>query len=220
MSLHPAPEELLLDYAAGNLPEGPALAVALQVALDPESRRIVDGLRALGGELMAAEATGDAGGFDDAQLARMLDRLEAAPVERKAVSPAPRPGFEWAPAPLRRYLGPEAAWKKRFGGFEEITLEMHGDNHRVSLLKLAPGHGLPVHRHQGDEYTIVLQGGYSDSTGNYGVGDFAVGPGVEAHQPIADPGPSCIALIVVERPIVLTGQWGRLLNPFLRQGWL
>ena len=29
MSRHPAPDELLLDYAAGVLPEGPALAVAV-----------------------------------------------------------------------------------------------------------------------------------------------------------------------------------------------
>ena len=29
---HPAPEELLLDYAAGALAAGPALAVALHVA--------------------------------------------------------------------------------------------------------------------------------------------------------------------------------------------
>ena len=41
MSRHPAPDELLLDYAAGVLPEGPALAVALHVALDPASRRMV-----------------------------------------------------------------------------------------------------------------------------------------------------------------------------------
>jgi hypothetical protein len=32
-----------------------------------------------------------------------------------------------------------------------------------------------MHRHVGDEYTVVLQGGYTDNTGNYGVGDFAVG---------------------------------------------
>ena len=50
MSRHPAPEELLLDYAAGTLPEGPALAVALHVALDPASRRTVDTLSAIGGD--------------------------------------------------------------------------------------------------------------------------------------------------------------------------
>jgi putative transcriptional regulator len=217
MSRHPAPEELLLDYATGNLSEGPALAVALQVALDPASRRTVDALTAMGGALLENE---DASGFDAAALDKVMAELGSTPVEHKPTPVQSRPGFEWAPAPLLRYLGPNAAWKKKFGGFEEITIGLHGDSHRVSLLRLDPGKGLPVHRHVGNEYTIVLQGGYTDNTGNYGVGDFAVGPGPQQHEPIADPGPPCIALIVVEKPIVLTGVWGRLLNPFLRWGWM
>jgi putative transcriptional regulator len=76
---------------------------------------------------------------------------------------------------------------------------------------------MAMHRHVGAEYTVVLQGGYADSTGNYGVGDFAVGPGPEQHEPIADPGEPCIALIVIERPIVLTGPFGRWLNPLVRR---
>ncbi len=55
MSRHPAPEELLLDYAAGALAAGPALAVALHVALDPAARRTVERLGALGGALMEGE---------------------------------------------------------------------------------------------------------------------------------------------------------------------
>ena len=68
-------------------------------------------------------------------------------------------------------------WRRVFGGFEEIRLGLHGRTHRVSLLRLEPGSGLPMHRHVADEFTVVLQGGYTDITGNYGVGDFAVGPG-------------------------------------------
>ena len=64
------------------------------------------------------------------------------------------------------------------------------------------------------------QWSYTDDTGNYGVGDFAVGPGSVRHEPIADPGDPCIALIVVERPVVLTGPWGRWLNPLIRRGWI
>jgi putative transcriptional regulator len=107
-----------------------------------------------------------------------------------------------------------------FSGLDEIRLDLHGDPHRVSLLRLEPGEGLPLHRHIANEFTIVLQGGYTDNTGNYGVGDFAVGPGAEEHEPIADPGEPCIALIVIEKPIVLTGRWARWLNPLLRWGWM
>lgn len=214
MSRHTAPEELLLDYAAGALALGPALAVALHVALDPAARRAVQRLAALGGALMEGEA---AARLDDAALERTLARLDDVAVEPRPVAPARRPGFEWAPPPLAQHIGADARWRNVLGGFEEIRLRLPGDSHRVSLLRLKPGRGLPLHRHVGAEYTVVLHGGYTDSTGNYGVGDFAVGPGPEQHEPIADPGEPCIALIVVEKPVVLTGPFGRWLNPLVRR---
>jgi len=217
MSRHPAPDELLLDYATGALPEGPALAVSLHVALDPLARRTVDRLRAVGGALLEDEAA--APDLGEAALGRVMARLEGAPVEPTAPPRQRRPGFEWPPAPLVPYLG-NKNWKRAFGGFEQIEIGLHGDSHQVSLLRLQPGKGLPVHRHVANEYTIVLQGGYTDNTGNYAVGDFAIGPGPQEHEPIADPGEPCIALIVVEKPIVLTGPWGRWLNPLLRWGWM
>jgi putative transcriptional regulator len=217
MSRHPAPDELLLDYAAGVLPEGPALAVSLHVALDPVARRAVDRLRAVGGALLEEEEAGLELG--DAAMESVMARLDGVAVEPKAAPPARRPGFEWAPPSLLPYLGAKD-WKRAFGGFEQIEIGLHGDTHRVALLRLQPGKGLPVHRHVANEFTVVLQGGYTDNTGNYGVGDFAVGPGAQQHEPIADPGEPCIALIVVEKPIVLTGAWGRWLNPLLRWGWM
>lgn len=218
MSRHPVPDELLLDYAAGVLPEGPALAVALHVALDRASRRAVGRLRDLGAALIDEEA--GAGEADDAALEQVLARLDGVPVEAPRAAAAALPGIEWAPAPLRPYLAGKG-WKRVLGGFDEIRIGLRGGGtHRVSLLRLAPGGGLPVHRHVAEEFTVVLQGGYTDGTGTYRVGDFAVGPGAQAHAPIADPGEPCIALIVVEKPIVMTGVWGRLLNPLLRRGWL
>ena len=215
MSRHPAPDELLLDFAAGALPSGPALALSLHVALDPAARRMVGRLEALGGLLMEGEGEAP---IDDAALQRTVTRLDALPVEPAPQPIVPRSGFEWAPPPLLRHLDPGARWRRVLGGFEEIRLQLPGDtSQRVSLLRLEPGRGLPVHRHVGTEYTVVLQGGYTDVTGNYGVGDFAVGPGPEQHEPIADPGPPCIALIVLERPVVLTGPWGRWLNPLVKR---
>lgn len=214
MSRHTAPEELLLDYASGALARGPALAVSLHVALDPVARRAVERLGAIGGALMEGEAEAV---LDDAALERTLARLDRIAVEPPPARQVARPGFEWAPAPLALHIGADARWRRVLGGFEEIRLRLPGDSHRVSLLRLSPGRGLPVHRHVGNEYTVVLQGGYTDSTGKYGVGDFAVGPGPEQHEPIADPGEPCIALIVVEKPVVLTGPFGRWLNPLVRR---
>lgn len=214
MSGHPAPEEMLLDYAAGALSGGPGLAVAVHVALDPVARRTVERLGALGAALMEEEPQAP---IDEAALQRTLARIDGIAVEPRPAPPVRRPGFEWAPAPLVRHMGRQAGWRRVMGGFEEIRLQLPGDGHRVSLLRLEPGKGLPMHRHEGAEYTVVLQGGYTDSTGNYGVGDFAVGPGSAEHEPIADPGEPCIALIVIEKPIVLTGPFGRWLNPLVKR---
>lgn len=221
MIRHHAPDELLLDYAAGVLPEGPALAVALHVALDPGSRRLVRRLRGVGGALLDEDPV--AADMGEAALEEALARLDDLPDDDTSIAPTTRPGvasgFDWAPAVLRPYLAGRT-WRRAFGGFEQIRLDLHGDAHGVRLLKLEPGRGLPSHRHVANEYTVVLQGGYTDNTGNYGVGDFAVGPGTQRHRPVADPGDPCIALIVLEKPIVLTSFWGRLFNPLLRRGWM
>ena len=211
----PAPEELLLDYAAGALDPAPALALSLHVALDPQARRTVDRLGMLGGALLE-EAPGEA--IDDDFLAATLAKLDGVSVEPPARPYVPRPGFEWVPAPLARHIPAGAQWRSVLGGFEEIRLNVPGRHYRTSLLKLAPGRALPAHRHVGEEFTVCLQGGYSDATGSYGVGDLAIGPGPERHEPIADPGEPCIALIVVERPVVLTGPIGRFFNPLVRRG--
>ncbi|MGE5150034.1 MAG: ChrR family anti-sigma-E factor, partial [Rhodospirillaceae bacterium] len=197
--------------------EGPALVVALHIALDPGSRRLVHRLRGVGGALFDRDP--GAADMGEAALEEALALLDGLPGDAEPVSPAVSPTFEWAPMALRPYLAGKT-WQRAFGGFEEIRLDMHGDAHRVRLLKLEPGQGLPPHRHVANEYTVVLQGGYTDNTGNYLVGDFAVGPGPQEHQPIADPGDPCIALIALEKPIVLTSFWGRLFNPLLRRGWM
>jgi putative transcriptional regulator len=217
MSRHMAPDELLLDYAAGVLPEGPALVVAIHCALDPESRRTVGRLRDVGGALLERE---EGPAFEDSALERVLAKLDGLPID-----PAPLPavaprGFEWAPAPLVPYLDATSRWRKALGGFENVPIHLQSDTHRVEILRLEPGRGLPIHHHVGNEYTIVMQGGFTDATGNYGVGDFAVGPGGHDHEPIADPGEPCIALIVLEKPIVLTGPIGRFFNPLVKRGWL
>ncbi len=215
MSRHPAPEELVLDYATGALPQAPALAVALHVALDPAARQTVDRLAAVGGALIEHEAEA---ALDGDALDRAMARLDQVAVEPRARRSAPRPGFEWAPAPLMPHIRPGMGWRRILGKFDEIRLDVPGDAYRVSLLRLEPGRGLPQHKHPGYEYTVCLQGGYTDETGSYSVGDFAVGTGAQQHEPIADPGEPCIALIVVEKPITLTGPWGRWLNPLVSRG--
>ena len=137
MSRHPAPDELLLDYAAGVLPEGPALAVALHVALDPAAQRTVGRLHGVGGALARGRSWRRI--WARRRSSEALARLDG----RRRSSPRPSPPA--APAGLRVGAGAAACpisaskdWKHAFGGFEEIELGLHGDTHRVALLRCSP----------------------------------------------------------------------------------
>ena len=95
MSRHPASEDLLFDYATGALAEGPALAVALHVALDRASRRTVDTLHAVGGALLDREPASE---MDETSLESVLSRLDGVTVQDRPRAPP----TAWSVSTVRR----------------------------------------------------------------------------------------------------------------------
>lgn len=217
MIRNPAPSELLLDYASGALAEGPALLVASHLAYSQEARADVAALEAAAGEMLASMP---AEALSDDALARTLARIDAEPASAPTTPPeadAVRIVGTAIPMALRRYLHDDAHWRPALGGFEEIELPLGDKSYRATLIRMAAGRGLPVHRHAGSEYTLVLAGGFSDGRGRFDRGDICVAdPSVE-HKPVADSDGPCVCLVVAEAPVRLTGLFGRLLNPFLKR---
>lgn len=82
----------------------------------------------------------------------------------------------------------------------------------ASFLRCRPGAAIPSHTHQGREAVLVLQGGFSDAGGHYGVGDIAVSDGSIDHRPVADRTLECIIFIVLEAPVRLTGRLGSFIQ--------
>jgi putative transcriptional regulator len=217
MIRHPAPSELLLDYASGTLAEGPALLVAAHLAYSEEARADVAALEAAAGAMLASTPME---ALDDDALARTLARIDAAP----APAPAERSRDDALqivgtaiPTPLRRYLPQDARWRPALGGIEEIELPLAHKSYRATLMRIGAGRGLPVHRHAGSEYTLVLAGGFADGRERFDRGDICVADPAVEHKPVADADQPCICLVVAEAPVVLTGFFGRLLNPFLKR---
>ena len=119
---------------------------------------------------------------------------------------------------LEGFIGMKVAdvpWKKVMPGLAEYRLP-DVDGCEVSLLRIEGGRAMPVHTHHGSEITVVVQGGFSDDNGHYGVGDIAYADDEVNHKPIADAGEVCICFAVVDAPVRLTGPLGRLVNPFRR----
>ncbi|TVR96743.1 MAG: cupin domain-containing protein [Rhodospirillales bacterium] len=220
---HHPPLELLFDYAAGTLPEPVALAVATHASMCPACRDEISAVEALGGALLETlEPVAMSATSLDAVLAR-LDEPEATPVTVSAARAASGVA-SFLPGPLRRYLGEvlpggwdRLPWRRVTRSLEELRLPMSVQGFKASLMRLAPGSTVPVHTHRGQEFTLVLAGGFSDETGEYLPGDFACKDQTHVHRPVVDTDEPCISLVVLDAPLKLTGMMGRLVNPFINR---
>ena len=63
----------------------------------------------------------------------------------------------------------------------------------TSIVRYAPGSRFPVHRHGGGEEILVLEGVFSDETGDNPAGSYLRNPPGTAHAPFSEPG--CVILV-------------------------
>ena len=221
MPQHHPSGEVLLRYATGSMGEPMALLVATHLALCPDCRRDVAAFEALGGAELEGEPPSD---VDDSSLVRILAKIDSSPTRnRNAIRFPVLQEREHAdvrlPQPLRGFLGEgldALGWRYR-SGIAEVSLFSDRGDVRTRLLRIKPGTAIPEHSHRGPECTLVLTGGFTDSTGHYTRGDVASADPSVQHRPVADHGEDCICLAVTEGSLQFTGPVARLLGPlFLR----
>jgi putative transcriptional regulator len=212
---HHPDSDLLLAYATGTLAQAPSLVVATHLALCPHCRAEVAEMEAIGGALLSADA-GMA--VSDGLLSTVLTRLDgpppAQPPRRRQAPVGPSPVL---PEPLRSYIGGDIdriRWRRTIPGLHEADVKCAGGS--VRMMRIRSGMGMPQHTHRGDEFTLVLAGGFSDDTGHYLRGDFAATDPSVDHRPIADDDGDCICLAFTDAPLRLTGRFLRWLNPLMR----
>ncbi|MEI9985832.1 MAG: ChrR family anti-sigma-E factor [Aliidongia sp.] len=211
--LHPD-DGYLLDYATGNLATPFAVLIASHLTLCPACRNTVRAFEGVGGALLrTAEPTSVAAD----RLATVMQRLDR-PLTVAAPPPPPAlSGFGHLPRPLQRFLAelPERPfWRRAFFGLETVRIPRFGDV-RSRLMRIAPGGAIPRHTHQGNELLIVLDGGYSDHTGEYDRGDVAYGDAGLVHKPRADAERGCLCFSVWDAPPRMVGLLAPLLNRLL-----
>ena len=205
------PNELLVDYAAGSMPEPVALAVATHIWFCDLCRDRVAALEGIGGVLIDDLAAEE--GIDDDELDAVMIRLdEITPPDVTAPGPGDVAG------PLRSYVGPSMAtlkWRHLGGALDEHRIDHGVHGYRTSLLRIKPGRKMPSHVHSGQEISVILSGSYSDNRGQYTAGDFVLEDQTHEHSPIAGSDEPCICLAVLDAPLKFTGRLSRILNPFV-----
>ena len=114
------------------------------------------------------------------------------------------------PKVLAKAAAEGLVWKQLGGGINQAELSLD-DETQCEFIYMKPGSQTPVHKHQGSEFTLVLDGSFSDELGHYNPSDFIARSGSDVHQPRSEEG--CLWFAVLDKPLTFTKGIARLLNP-------
>lgn len=216
--IHNHPDDgLLASYSAASLPLSQALCISAHVEHCDECDQKLKRLNQVGSQLMHRLKPAP----PSAELkTSLLDRLDS--ITEDPVKEQPGPSDSSVPRCLRQFIRTgyqDVAWKRISPDIHSFELCRDKNNAKVELLRIKAGGTSSTHTHLGDEYTVILEGSFSDEAGLYHQGDFLVRNSSHRHTPVATQNGECICLAVTEAPIQLTGLFSRLLNPLIRRGY-
>jgi putative transcriptional regulator len=211
----PSFSELYAAYAAGCLDPAFTLMVETQSVLRSEIRRSVAVSEMIAGGLLetAPEAALSERALDRALAA--IDALEASAGLSVAAGRAAGEAMDEVlalPEPLRSAALDaieHTGWQSMGRGLKRLRLRS-GDRLESELYRISPGARIPRHSHAGNEYTLVVAGGFSDERGSYGPGEVVINGPDDLHQPVGDEGEVCYALAVRDGGLRFTGMMGFL----------
>ncbi len=205
-----------MDYAAGALSDAEALMVGLHLDACPACHADANAAFAIGGALLDAIPPAR---LPTSLFQRMLTVINNGMDHSQSYAAFPVPAFahRW-PQRLRAHLArhPTAHWRWLPAGFRALRVPVEDEVKRLWLMRAPGGRGPLRHRHHDAEWTLVLQGGFTDETGTYAAGDFAIMDAGEQHEVTAEPGEGCVGLILLRsNPEYLTLP-GKILAPLLK----
>ena len=83
---------------------------------------------------------------------------------------------------------------------------------RLYLLKVKAGMRMPEHTHQGEEWALILSGGYRVDGKTYKRGDLHFENETNSHSPVICEGEDCICLAMTEAPLVMKNWLPKLIQ--------
>jgi len=206
-NIHSTDEEVMAAHASGALPIGQHLVLSCQADLQPDIARKLATYDAIGGAVIETAKSED---LSDAFIGRLMDALGD---ESESAVPTKREAPAWMPAALAEYLDRadiELKWRSVGPGVQHAPIVTSKSGERIYLLRAAPGTKMPVHSHSGEEWTLILQGGYHVGDAGYVRGDLHCEDEACEHQPIIDDdGEACISLVADQGRL-------RFRNPLLK----
>jgi len=204
-----------MQLAAGHLSDALGIMVASHTENCSECRSVTENYEHLGGEILESL---DAIDISPDFIAQTLAKIGDGPVTKAPPLIESLMVDSRLPKPLQRFL-PDKLEKLPWSGFskniQQFDLAFSDQHYTARFYKIKAGKELPQHTHKGHEYTLVMDGAFSDEAGSYHTGDFILADTNTHHHPKAHADCDCICFAVTDAPLKLTGFWGRMLNPFM-----
>ncbi len=213
---HPS-DELMASYSAASLPLSQALCISIHLENCDLCARKLGRLNQVGSELMHQLKPAEPDSALKDELLERLDSIDEDSLEDKTIF-----GDASVPRCLHQFIKTgfqDLPWNRVSRDIQTFELCRDQNNAKVDLLRIKPGGSSGRHTHMGDEYTVILEGSFSDEDGLYQQGDFLVRNKNQRHTPVATHDRACICLAVTEAPIQFTGFFSRMLNPFIRRSY-
>ncbi|KCZ50907.1 ChrR family anti-sigma-E factor [Hyphomonas pacifica] len=203
--------ELYSAYAAGRLDPAFALMLETQSMLRPQVRQAMAVGETVSGLMLERDQPAAMSANSGARALAMIDEMEAAASAPDAALRLPEePELSELPEPLREpalMAYGDMGWQNLASGIRRLGLDV-GSALEVELYRIQPGARVPRHTHGGQEFTLVVSGGFTDETGSYGPGDMAINGPEDTHQPVGDADGICYALAVRDSGLRFTGVMG------------
>lgn len=216
-NFHPSSEQLQ-EFAAGTLSGGVNVAISAHVELceicrqqtsEFETKAAIDWL----------QTTAESDNFEHTDMITNIINQPQQSVESEYGSKSTPTEIHMLdrsvslPKALAKAVSNGLVWKKLSGGINQAKINLDDEMH-CELIYMKPGSQTPVHKHQGTEITLVLDGSFSDGLGQYQRSDFILRTDRDVHQPRSDEG--CLCFAVLDSPLTFTEGLARLLNPINR----
>lgn len=208
---HPS-DDILAQFASGNLPAAVSVAVSIHVEMCECCQQKVAKFTEQAAQAALTEDF-EAQVDLDMDLDEMFDfitrdtSLESVPIKTSSTLLLGD----------KQILVPTALKQLEFGDWSGIgkvsrsRVKLDDDSIRSSLLHIQAGGEIPAHTHTGQELTVLLDGSFEDEMGEYHKGDFIWLDTEHNHQPVSKDG--CLCYAVVTDPLHFTEGFSRLLNP-------
>lgn len=207
--------EFLMSFAAGQLSNSLGIMIACHLEQCAQCRQQIAKYETLGGEILASV---ESQAVSPELISRVMDKLDHPEPSTQVTLPTSSGNSE-IPRPLRRFVTQgydDLKWTGMSRNIREYTINIDDPEYTAKFYKIKAGKELPEHTHHGSEFTMVMEGSFSDRTCQYHRGDFILADEQTVHQPRASMDGDCICFAVMDAPLKMTGFFGRMLNPFLR----